>query len=143
MSGEDGDRAWALLSVGAPQAPFKIDAARLQSYAKRAGDAGKQRTAMLAAALAGLGRLSLADASQIAGAAGLPLGQSAPLARALQHSVTENAQGGVAVLAAVALQSPSWAGVPPGDFYRVIAGLRAAGMESEARMIAAEAMTRL
>lgn len=143
MSGEDGDRAWALLSVGAPRAPFQIDAARLQSYAKRAGDTGKQRTAMLAAALAGLGRIPVADADKIATAAGLPLGQSAPLARAVQRAVTGNAQGGVALLAAVAMQNPSWTGIPPGDFYRVIAGLRAAGMESEARMIAAEAMTRL
>ncbi|NIJ07755.1 hypothetical protein FHS31_001365 [Sphingomonas vulcanisoli] len=140
MKGEDGDRAWALLSVGAPRAPFQIDAARLQSYAKRAGDAGKQRTAMLAAALAGLGRLPVADAEK---AAGTPLGRSVPLTNAFQRAVTGNAQGGAALLAAVAMQSPSWTGVPPSDFYRVIAGLRAAGMETEARMLAAEAMTRL
>jgi hypothetical protein len=47
------------------------------------------------------------------------------------------------LLVAAGMQTPTWAGVPPADFYQMIGALRAAGMESEARMISAEAMTRL
>lgn len=141
--GEDGDKVWALLAVGAARPVLGVTADRLQSYARRAGDAGQHRTAMLAAALAGLGRLPLADAAAVAQAAGSGLDGRTVYARALDRAVTGNSRGGVALLVATGMQTPTWDGVPAGDFYRMIASLRAVGMESEARMIAAEAMTRL
>lgn len=141
--GEDGDKVWALLSVGAPRPPLGIDAARLRAYAKRAGDKGQHRTAMIAAALAALGRLPLADAKTIAQDYGTQLGGQAMYAGALQKAVRGNSKGGVAVLVATGMQTPGWEGVPAGDFYHMLAALRAVGMEPEARMIAAEAVSRL
>ena len=98
---------------------------------------------MLAAALAGLGRLPGTDAAKIAESVGVPIGGTSAYARALQRAVTGNQAGTVALLVAVGMQSPRWSGVPAADFYRMIAALRAVGMEGEAHMIAAEAMTRL
>ena len=46
------------------------------------------------------------------------------------------------LLAALAMQTPAWRGVPPAMLYRIIASLRAVGLESEARLIAAEAIAR-
>jgi hypothetical protein len=141
--GDDGDRIWALLSVGAPHPPLGISVDRLRAYAKRAGDKGQHRTAMVAAALAGLGRLSLADARTIAQEAGGSLGGQAAYADALERAIRGNSKGGVAVLVATGMQASGWEAVPAGDFYLMLAALRAAGMEPEARMIAAEAVSRL
>jgi hypothetical protein len=41
------------------------------------------------------------------------------------------------------MQADDWSGVPPEHLYRIMRALRQVGMEFEARMIAAEALTRL
>ena len=143
-SDAEADRAWAILAVGAPALPFALEPARMQRIARRGDDdAGRQRVAMLAAALAGLGRMPLADAARTAAEAGANLAAATPYARALERAVTGGEKGTVALLVTVGMQNPSWGGVPAADFFRMIQALRAAGMEAEARMIAAEAMARL
>jgi hypothetical protein len=141
--GADGDRAWSILAVGAPQPVVRITAARVRKLAERAGDAGVQRSTLLIAALAGLGRLSDADAAKLAARLGVTLGKPTPYGAALRRAVSAHERGTVALLVAVGMQSPTWSGVPAADFYQMISALRAIGMESEARMIAAEAVTRL
>ena len=140
IRGESGDRAWAMLAVGAPQPSVALTEQRLRAFAKRAGDA--HRTALLAAALAGLGRLPVNAAAAVAQDAGANLNQPTAYARALDSAVRERQQGTVAMLVATGLQSPGWNGVPAANFYRMIAALHAVGLDAEARMIAAEAMAR-
>jgi hypothetical protein len=142
-SGEDADRAWAMIAVGAPRPGIAIDAKRVQAIAKAAGDDGKHRVAMMVAALAAEGRLPSADAAQIAQDLELPLSARTAYGRALDRAVTDNQPGTVAMLVATGMQTPAWSGVAPADFYRMIGALRAVGLDGEARMIAAEAMTRL
>ena len=48
----------------------------------------------------------------------------------------------VALIAAVGLQSEEWSGVPPYYLYHITRALRRAGLGAEARMIAAEAISR-
>lgn len=139
----DGDRAWAMLAVGTPRPVVSSGADRVEAFAKRAGQAGRHRTAMLAAALAGLGRLPPGDAARIAAAAGSPLTGDTPYGQALERAVTGSEPGTVALLVAAGMQTPGWGGVPAGDFYRMIRALRAVGLGPQARMIAAEAMARL
>jgi hypothetical protein len=141
--GEDADRAWSLIAVGALRPGVTIDARRVRAIAKAVGDDGRHRTAMLAAALGALGRLPSADAAGIAQDAGAPLTGQTGYSRALDRAVTANQPGTVAMLVATGLQTPNWSGVAPADFYRMIGALRAVGLDGEARMIAAEAMTRL
>lgn len=142
-SGADGDRAWAILAVGTRRPVVAIDAARVRKFADRAGDSGVQRSALLISALAGLGRLNDADAAKLAKRLGVTLGQTSAYGNALRRAVSAHERGTVALLAAVGMQSSTWTGVPAGDFYQMISALRAVGMENEARMISAEAMTRL
>jgi len=141
--GSDGDRAWSILAVGARRPVVAIDAKRVRAFADRAGEGGAQRSALLIAALAGLGRLGDADAAKQAARLGVTLGQPTAYGAALRRAVAGRQRGTVALLVAVGMQSPKWTGVPAADFYQMISALRAVGMESEARMIAAEAMTRL
>jgi hypothetical protein len=142
-SGSDGDRAWSMLAVGARRPVVAIDAARVRKFADRSGEGGAQRSALLISALAGLGRLSDADAAKLAARVGVTLGQPSRYAAALRRAVGGGQRGTVALLVAVGMQSPKWTGVPAADFYQMISALRAVGMENEARMIAAEAMARL
>ncbi|HWI86815.1 MAG TPA: hypothetical protein VNT42_10910 [Sphingomonas sp.] len=142
-SGADGDRAWAILAVGASRPIMDVSVTRVRKFADRAGASGAQRSALLISALAGLGRLSDADAARLAARLGVTLGQPSPYASALRRAVTARERGTVALLVAIGMQTPTWTGVPASDFYQMVSALRAVGMESEARMISAEAMARL
>ena len=131
-----GDRAWALLAVGAPR-PMVGD--RLDAFVSADDSAGHLRSQMLAAALAGLGRINADQATR----AGFSLGGDDPWTRGIDQAARENAPGAVALLAGVGMQTGSWRGVPPAYLFRIVRDLRAVGLEYEARMIAAEAVARL
>ena len=137
------DRAWALLAVGAPEPSVDLGAGRIGTFIE-ADEAGHRRSQMLVAALAGLGRLSEGDASRLASNVGLTLGgPGGRWSRAIDRAAGSGEAGTVALLAAVGMQSAGWHGVPPAHFFRIVRALRNAGLEYEARMIAAEAITRL
>lgn len=129
--------AWALLAVGAPQPVVGVDSGRVGSFA--GGDAGALRAQMLAAALAGLGRLDEGSAQSL----GVDTARENDWTRALDRAASAGSSGTVALLAAVGLQAGAWNGVPPDHLFRIVRALRQAGLEFEARMIAAEAITRL
>jgi hypothetical protein len=134
LDGDDGHRAWSILAVGAPGTVVDLSAGRIDDFTE---SADRHRGRMLVAALAGLGRLD--DP--------LPYGVSpAPRSRwanIIGAAARAGQPGTVALLAGVGMQTPSWRGVPPEHLYHIVRALKEVGMEREARMIAAEAMTRL
>jgi len=134
LDGDDGHRAWSILAVGAPRPVVDLSASRIEDFAD---SAGSHRGRMLVAALAGLGRLD--DP--------LPYGVSAApqsrWANIIAAAARANQPGTVALLAGIGMQTASWRGVPPEHLYHIVRALREVGLEYEARMIAAEAMTRL
>ena len=97
----------------------------------------RHRGRMLVAALAGLGRL--ADPAGY-GVSPAPRSRWANLVAAAARA---DQPGTVALLAGVGMQTGSWRGVPPEHLYHIVRALREVGLDYEARMIAAEAMTRL
>jgi hypothetical protein len=141
MSDSSADAAWALLAVGAPRPVVDTSESRVAGYIKRAGESDLPRAQMLVAALAGLGRLRLADAAALAGKFGVAFEEDR-WSRALSLAARERQAGTVALLAAVGMQTNDWRAVPPAYLYHILAALRAVGREPEARMIAAEALTR-
>jgi hypothetical protein len=134
LDGDDGHRAWSILAVGAPRPVVDLSAGRIEEFTD---SADSHRGRMLVAALAGLGRLD--DP--------LPYGVSpAPRSRwahIIAAAARANQPGTVALLAGVGMQTTTWRGVPPEHLYHIVKALREVGLEYEARMIAAEAMTRL
>jgi hypothetical protein len=134
LDGDDGERAWSILAVGAPRAVVDLSANRVEAFTETADG---QRGRMLVAALAGLGRLP--DPATY-GVNPAPRSRWANLIAAAARS---GQPGTVALLAGVGMQTPSWRGVPPEHLYHIVKALREVGHEYEARMIAAEAMTRL
>ncbi|MGZ8284475.1 MAG: hypothetical protein ACXW27_02805 [Allosphingosinicella sp.] len=134
LDGEDGHRAWSILAVGAPRPVVDLGANRIEAFTD---SAGSHRGRMLVAALAGLGRL---DDPLPYGVSPSPRSRWANIIAAAARA---KQPGTVALLAGVGMQTASWRGVPPEHLYHIVRALRDVGLDYEARMIAAEAMTRL
>ncbi|WP_022681253.1 hypothetical protein [Sphingobium bisphenolivorans] len=139
----EGDGAgdlWALLAVGAPSPIVEINSSRVSSFA---GDAEPRKGQMLIAALAGLSRISAKDGASLAQDNGLNLGVTSQWSRAIDAAAARGEKASVALLAAVGMQAADWNNLPPVHLYHIVAALHRVGFDPEARMIAAEAMTRL
>jgi hypothetical protein len=128
------DRAWSILAVGSERPGVDLGSGRVRDFVKRADP---EKGKLLVAALAGLGRLRDPSAYGV---------NPSPVTRweAMIEAAGRNHQAGtVALLAGIGMQTPDWRGVPPEHLYQIVSALRAVGHEYEARMIAAEAMSRL
>lgn len=142
-SGEADPRAWALLAVGSARPAVDLGASSISTFQGADESEGDLRTAHLVAALTGLGRLDQAQGAQLLSGLGVDLARETRWTRALDAAARERQPGTVALLAAVGMQTGSWSGVPAAHLFRIVRALRQVGLEFEARMIAAEAVTRL
>jgi len=138
-----GGDAWAMLALSDPEPNGQVAYGDVDSY--RSGDATQDRlkTKMLVAGLAGLGRLSEADATKLFGTLEVSVGVQNAWTRAIDQAAWRHQPATVVLLAAVGMQTRDWHGVPPAALYRIVRALSAVGREGEARMIAAEAIARL
>jgi hypothetical protein len=139
MSASSADPGWAMLAVGTPAPRVDVSYGRVSDFA---GRVDRHRAQLLLAGLAGLGRLSAGDVQRLATDLQLPIGQANRWTRAIDLAAANGQPGTVALLAAAGLQTKSWAGVPPAYLYHIVSALRRVGREGDARMIAAEAMSR-
>ncbi|MGZ8997347.1 MAG: hypothetical protein ACXW2T_00680 [Allosphingosinicella sp.] len=141
---EDGSqRAWALLALASARPTVEVSTGRVETFIDSDDSQDKRRSQALVAALAGLGRLSDDDSSALASATGFRLLRDGQWGVAIDQAARSRQPGTVALLAAVGMQTGDWASVPPSSLFRLVRALRVAGLEYEARMIAAEALTRL
>jgi hypothetical protein len=134
-----GSLAWALLAVGAPRAIQGLDASAVRAIN---GGEDDRRAKFLLAALAGLGRISPEDASSLAESYIVPLGRQNSWTKALDRASQSGQAGTVALIAAAGMQTREWRYVPPESLYHIMVAFRRVGLEPEARMIAAEALSR-
>jgi hypothetical protein len=137
---ETGSDAWAMILLADPDANSRVRYGDLAAYSGGGDSALKQR--MLFAGLAGLGRLAPADVERAAQALDVRIGAENSWTRALDSAARAGQVGTVALLSAIGMQTPGWKGVPPEALYRIVAALRAVGLDGEARMVAAEAIAR-
>ena len=129
--------AWAMIVLSDPDQQGQLGYDQVRGYS---ADALKQR--MFFAGLAGLGRLSRADIEKGAEALDVRVGQRNPWTEALDQAVADEQTGMVVLLCAVGMQTGDWRGVPPQALYRIVEALRSVGLDTDARMIAAEAIAR-
>ncbi|MCI4588802.1 hypothetical protein MOK15_01590 [Sphingobium sp. BYY-5] len=139
IDGAGASQFWALLAVGAPSPVVDISSSRVSGYV---GDAGADKGRLLIAALAGLSRLSAEDAASLAQDNGFALAANSRWARAIGAAAQRGEKATVALLAAVGMQGNEWSRLPPAHLYHVVAALHRVGLDPEARMIAAEALSR-
>lgn len=143
MDDEPGDRAWAMLALGAPDGT-KIDLSvgRVNAFIGRDKSDDKKRSALLVAGLAALGRLDAAAASRLNSRYHLHIEHSSRLTQLLDEAARREQSGSVLVLAGTGLQSPGFEGVPSAHLFHIVMAMRNTGQEFAARMIAAEALAR-
>ena len=135
---DDGSLGWALLAVGSPRSR-SFDAGTIEGFADASG---RQKGRLLAAGLAGLQRLSADERSDIEERLGFSLSPQNVWTRAIDGAARRGEQGTVSLLAAAGLQGSGWSAMPAAQLFHIVSALRQVGMEAEARMIAAEAVTR-
>ncbi|WP_448579220.1 hypothetical protein [Thermaurantiacus sp.] len=119
-------RTWAVLAPLSASLPQ--DDRLLEQLAEASSP---RRAALLSAGLHGLGR----------GVGDPPAAMSNSWTKAMDEALRARRTGEMLVLAATGLQGPL-AELPPDHFRRIIEGLRAAGLEEEARMMVAEVAIR-
>ncbi len=131
-------RAWGLLAVGAPGEAVEISERRISAYRST----GDLRSRFLVAALAGLGRIRASDAVRITGDFNVAIAEKTVWSHAIDAAANRGEAGSVALLAAAGMQGSQWNGVSPEHLFHIVRALKAVGLEPEARMVAAEALTR-
>lgn len=141
-SGDPGLRAWGLLAVGSPSKVVEWSPGRIRSYQSNAGSENARRGEFMFAAMAGLGRMEADDITSMAEDLAIPIATETRWTRALQRAVIGNEPATVALLCAIGLQKQNFSDIPAVQLYHVISALRRVGYANEARMIAAEALTR-
>lgn len=141
-SNDPAVRAWGLLAVGSPGQVVDWRVGSIRNYLSKAGVDHPSRGQFLVAAMAGLGRIDGANAASLADDLGIPIATQTRWTRALERAVVAREPATVALLCAVGLQGRTWKAVSPAHLYHVVSALRRVGLAGEARMIAAEALTR-
>lgn len=143
MSPEKSDPAWAILAVGTQRVSVDLSADRLASVADRWSENKPQKLRLLLAALAGLDRLRTEDQLKLLQDYQVGFDNRSNWARLLLRAADRKEPATVALLVSVGLQRTGWSGVSSAMFATMIRALHDVGLDGEARMIAAEAMTRL
>jgi hypothetical protein len=132
-----------MLALGSPDtASLGIDASRIDDFADRDQSEGKQRTALLIAGLAGLGRIDAREAGRLSREHQLGLGAETSWTRLIDGAMRRRQGATALVLAASGLQGREFDEVGPIYLVHAINALRATGQDYLARMIAAEALAR-
>jgi hypothetical protein len=143
MDDQFADRCWAMLVLGAPiTSGLDLGGGRVGAFIGRDQSAGRQRSALLVAGLAGLGRISTSSAGQLSQRHNLGLGGSNQWTRLIDGASMRRQAGTVALLAAVGMQAPGFESVPGRHQFHLITALNRNGQQFAARMIAAEALSR-
>ena len=138
----DGDRAWALLAVGAPRPTVDVGAGRIEAFVgaddSRAGGASQLL-------VAGARRARPDQRRRRPRPRGVPARRRAIAGpRRSTGRRASGAPGTVALLAGVGMQTARLVRACRRDhLFQIVRALRAVGLEYEARMIAAEAVARL
>jgi hypothetical protein len=143
MSGDNADRSWAMLVLAAPEARgLDLSFGRITSFISRDKSPGKQRSALLVAGLAGIGRINDNAADTLNRRYGLGLGRRTSWTSIIDAAAGRGQPGTVLVLAGTGLQTRAMAEVPGAHLFHLLAALERTGQDFTARMIAAEALSR-
>jgi hypothetical protein len=143
MDDEHADRAWAMLVLAAPDAAgLDLSYGRITSFIDRDKSRGKQRSALLVAGLAGLGRINERSAVALNQRFGLGIGRANNWTRMIRGAARLGQPGTVLVLTGTGFQGETFETLPSAHLYRALMAMRRTGQDFTARMVAAEALSR-
>jgi hypothetical protein len=137
----DGSLGWALVTLAAPGRVAPADYGSLDDFFGNDESIDGHKSRLLLAGLSGLGRIETDARREFASDLKVNISRQTPWSKAITAAAGRGEQGTVALMAMAALQAPSWSAVPTHHLYHIVRSLRQVGLEAEARMIAAEAVT--
>jgi hypothetical protein len=137
----DGSLGWALLTLAAPGRVTVADYGSLDDFFGNDDSSDAHKSRLLLAGLSGLGRIESDARTDFASDLKINIARQTAWSKAITAAAERGEQGTVALMAIAALQAPSWSAVPASHLYYIVRSLRQVGLEAEARMIAAEAVT--
>lgn len=137
-----GSEGWALLVLAQPGGQPMASDSELSDFLGNDGSTGQQRSRLLVAGLAGLGRIGDGNLREYSHKLNFDLGRQTRWTRAIDAAAAVNNQALVALLVGLGMQGDSWSQMTPLYLYHIVRSLNSVGMSAEARMIAAEAVSR-
>ncbi len=137
------DRCWAMLALAAPGAQgLDLSYGRIDKFIGRDSSEGRRRGALLVAGLVGLDRIDAPTARRLSGQYGMGLDRHDEWTNLLDGAAARGQGGTATVLAGLAFKGQRWSNVPALFLYHSVAALNTTGQAFNARMIAAEALSR-
>ena len=138
---EEGSVPWGILVFAQPNGG-SVSGGALASYFDEDASSGKRKSEFLVAGLAGLGRLNDGLAVEAADELGVDLARQSPWSVRIDRAGELRNGALVALLAAVGMQGDGWDKMTARHLFHIVRALDRAGLNAEARMIAAEAVAR-
>ena len=138
---DEGTLGWALIAVGAPRRAQPVEYGTLDDFYGNDNSDNGHKSALLLAGLAGLGRVDAEAQADFGGDLEVNIARQTDWTRAITAAAERGEQGTVALMAIAGLQAPSWSLVPANHLFYIVRSLRQVGLDAEARMVAAEAVT--
>lgn len=135
-----GSHGWAQLVLAVPTRNAPVEEGSVRSFMENDGEGLRSR--FLVAGLAGLGRMTPANVDELSGDLGFDLSRQTAWTRAIARAGERGNPVLVTMLAGLGMQGSSWSKMTPLHLYHIVSAMKAAGLEAEARMIAAEAVAR-
>jgi hypothetical protein len=139
---DEGSQAWALLALAQPVQQGSVPSGAVDSFIKNDNSADQRKSRFLLAGLAGLGRLAQGDVNSLSGRLGLNMGRETRWSQAIDLAGQYRNPALVALLAGLGMQGTGWDKMTARHLFHIVRALDQAGLQAEARMIAAEAVAR-
>ena len=136
---EGGSLGWGIVALASPDGGSVSDG-DMSDFLDNDTSTNSHRSRMLFAGLAGLGRLEAGELDEYADRLDIDLARTSRWTRAIEAAGAVGNAGMVALLAGLGMQGADWSAMTALHLYHIVRALDAAGMNAEARMIAAEAV---
>ena len=137
-----GSLGWAVLALAAPGRSAPLSSSQVSEFFGNDESEDARKSAFLVAGLAGLERISTGDRDSLAEDLGIRLGGETRWIKAIRAAASQGNDGLVTLLVAMGMQGNDWSAMTPRHLFHVVSALRIVGRQAEARMIAAEAVSR-
>jgi hypothetical protein len=138
----EGSEAWALLALAQPDRRTQVSEGAVEDFIGDDGSAEQRKSRFLVAGLAGLGRLDMDSANDLASDLGVNLTRQSAWSQRIDRAAELGNPTLVALLAGLGMQGNGWDKMTARHLFHIVRALRQVGLEGEARMIAAEAVAR-
>lgn len=138
-----GSEAWGLLVLANPGRSNRVGAEGLNAFVDDDDSEDSLRSRFLLAGLKGLERVDDVAARDLAGKLEIDFARQTRWTRAIEGAASSNNPALVALLAGFGMQGDRWDRMTPLHLYHIVSALHRVGLDAEARMIAAEAVSRV